>query len=164
LFPPDFVGRAYSQNNPYFAEAASPVELCCFPRDGFERLLKEFPGLEHRLFERTLNELDSAREWMVLLGRKTAQEKVASFLFLLAKRSLMIGCAHAPSPTQAAFELPLTRADIADYLGLTIETVSRQITRLKAQGQINLMDTLHISVPNIAALGDVAGLDSPVTD
>jgi len=49
LFAPDFVGRAYSENNPYFAEAATAVELCCFPRDSFESLLREFPGLEHRL-------------------------------------------------------------------------------------------------------------------
>ena len=160
LFAPDFVGRAYSENNPYFAEAATEVELCCFPRDSFEALLKEFPGLEHRLFERTLDELDSAREWMVLLGRKTAQEKVASFLFLLAKRARMIGCAHTPATENEIFELPLTRADIADYLGLTIETVSRQITKLRAQGHISLVDTQHISVPNIDALCDVAGLEN----
>lgn len=161
LFAPDFVGRAYSQNNPYFAEAATAVELCCFPRDRFEALLKEFPGLEHRLFERTLNELDSAREWMVLLGRKTANEKVASFLYLLAKRAMLTGCPHQAAPaTNAFFELPLSRADIADYLGLTIETVSRQITKLRMQGQIDLVNTQHISVPSIRALSNAAGLDS----
>ena len=85
-FAPDFLGRAYGSENPFFAEAATDVELCCFPRDGFERLLKEFPGLEHRLFEHTLSELDAAREWMLLLGRKTAEEKVASFLLMIANR------------------------------------------------------------------------------
>lgn len=161
LFAPDFVGRAYSQKNPYFAEAATAVELCCFPRDRFETLLKEFPGLEHRLFERTLNELDSAREWMVLLGRKTANEKVASFLYLLAKRAMMTDRPDQAAPsTSVLFELPLSRADIADYLGLTIETVSRQITKLRTHGQIELVNTQHISVPNIHALSHAAGLDS----
>ena len=159
LFAPDFVGRAYCETNPYFAEAATAVELCCFPRDRFEALLKEFPGLEHRLFERTLNELDSAREWMVLLGRKTATEKVASFLFLLAKRAQMTGCPHGPAAAYTLFELPLSRADIADYLGLTIETVSRQITKLRAQGHIDLVNTQQLSVPSINVLCNAAGLD-----
>ena len=161
LFAPDFVGRAYSDNNPYFAEAATDVELCCFPRDSFEAILTDFPGLEHRLFERTLDELDSAREWMLLLGRKSAQEKVASFLFLLAKRSLMTGCPHKLENAAPVFELPLTRADIADYLGLTIETVSRQITKLKTAGLINLVDTHRISVPDFDKLGNLAGQDVP---
>jgi CRP/FNR family transcriptional regulator len=161
LFAPDFVGRTYAENNPYFAEAATDVELCCFPRDAFEAVLHEYPGLEHRLFERTLDELDSAREWMLLLGRKSAQEKVASFLFLLAKRSLVTGCPHHEAPSTPVFELPLTRADIADYLGLTIETVSRQITKLKTAGLINLIDTHHMAIPDLHALCELAGQEMP---
>ena len=72
-FAPDFLGRAYGASHRYFAEAATEVELCCFPRAEFEKLLVIYPDLEHRLFERTLRELDAAREWMVLLGRKTAE-------------------------------------------------------------------------------------------
>lgn len=157
LFAPDFLGRAFSPNNPYFAEAATDVELCCFPHDGFQRLLKEFPGIEHRLFEQTLDDLDSAREWMVLLGRKTAAEKVASFLLLLARRSTVTGCPHAGAPEVPQFELPLTRADMADYLGLTIETVSRQITRLKTTGVVRLLDNRMFVVPDISALERAAG-------
>ena len=157
LFAPDFLGRAYCDDNPYYAEAATEVELCCFPRDSFEALLSECPDLEHRLFEQTLDELDSAREWMLLLGRKSAQEKIASFLYLLAKRAQMTGCAHSPSAPVPVFELPLTRADIADYLGVTIETVSRQITRLKTIGLINLIDTHHIAIPDLDALGAMSG-------
>ena len=161
LFAPDFVGRAYSRNNPYFAEAATDVELCCFPRESFEALLKEVPDLEHRLFERTLDELDSAREWMLLLGRKTAEEKVASFLCLIAKRAIMTGCPHHAAGGEPEFELPLTRADMADYLGLTIETVSRQITKLKTRGFIRLIDTHHFVVPDIHALCELAGQEPP---
>ena len=98
---------------------------------------------------------------MVLLGRKTANEKVASFLYLLAKRVMLTGCPHQTAPAaNALFELPLSRADIADYLGLTIETVSRQITKLRMQGQIDMVNTQHISVPSIRALSNAAGLDS----
>jgi CRP/FNR family transcriptional regulator len=161
LFAPDFLGRAHSSNNPYFAEAATDVELCSFPHDGFQRVLKEFPSIEHRLFEQTLDDLDAARDWMVLLGRKTATEKVASFLLLLARRSTLTGCVHTPAPAVPRFELPLTRADIADYLGLTIETVSRQITRLKTAGMIKLLENRLFVVEDMAALIKASGQDTP---
>jgi len=159
-FPPDFLGRAYGPENSYFAEAASDVELCCFPKDAFERLLRDFPGLEHRLFEHTLSELDAAREWMLLLGRKTAEEKVASFLMMIAHRVPNIGCKHSDELNFVKFELPLTRADIADYLGLTIETVSRQFTRLRSQGVIEIANKREISVPDVDALANCADQDS----
>jgi len=156
-FPPDFIGRIYSGQTPYFAEAATNVALCAFPKAGFETMVKRYPGLEHRLFENTLDELDSAREWMLLLGRKTAQEKVASLLTMIAQRAPNVGCSHMPDMNVARFTLPLTRSDIADYLGLTLETVSRQITKLKSAGIIELIDNREIIVPDIAALEDIAG-------
>lgn len=159
LFAPDFLGRAYSKNNPYSAEAASDVEICTFPHVAFERLVGEYPGLQQRLFQHTLDELDAARDWMLLLGRKTAEEKVASFLHMLARRSLMVGCSHHQAPETAQFELPLTRADMADFLGLTIETVSRQLTRLKTNHVIRLSTNRLIQVPNIERLAAVAGQD-----
>jgi CRP/FNR family transcriptional regulator len=157
LFAPDFLGRAFSKSNPYSAEAATDVEICAFPNGGFERLVSEYPGLQHRLFQHTLDELDAARDWMLLLGRKTAEEKVASFLYMLARRSLMTGCQHKNLPGTSAFELPLTRADMADYLGLTIETVSRQLTRLKTNNIIRLSTNRMIKVPDIDRLARVAG-------
>lgn len=155
-FPPDFLGRTHGQPGTYFAEAATDVELCAFPSDGFKSMLKRYPDLEHRLFENTLDELDAAREWMLLLGRKTAQEKVASLLLMISRRVLDIGCAHSEDMNFAHFTLPLTRADIADYLGLTLETVSRQMTRLKTLGVIELIDNREISVPDLRALERVA--------
>jgi CRP/FNR family transcriptional regulator len=120
-------------------------------------MVKRYPGLEHRLFENTLDELDSAREWMLLLGRKTAQEKVASLLVMIAQRAPNVGCSHTPEMNFASFTLPLTRSDIADYLGLTLETVSRQITKLKSASIIELIDNREIIVPDIEALEDIAG-------
>ena len=160
LFPPDFLGRAYSPNNPYFAEAATDVEICCFPHDAFEKLINEFPDLQSRLFERTLDELDAARDWMLLLGRKTAEEKVSSFLMLLARRSLLINCAEPQTPQPSQFELPLTRTDMADYLGLTIETVSRQLTKLKTRGLIRIVNNRLVQVPDTERLAAIAGQDS----
>ena len=160
LFAPDFLGRAYSKNNPYTAEAATDVEICTFPNAAFERLVGEYPGLQQRLFQHTLDELDAARDWMLLLGRKTAEEKVASFLYMLARRSLLTGCVHKANPGAAAFELPLTRSDMADYLGLTIETVSRQLTRLKTSNVVRLSTNRLIMVPDLDRLANAAGQDN----
>ena len=153
LFPPDFLGRAYKNYSSNFAEAATDVELCCFQHDRFEGMLKKFPNLKQKLFETTLNELDAAREWMVLLGRKTAEEKVADLLVMIAKRSALVGCTNLGG----FVELPITRADMADYLGLTIETVSRQFTRLKTMKLINIIDKRHIEIPDLDALAQLAG-------
>ncbi len=157
LFPPDFLGRAFRDENPYFAEAATDVEICVFPGSNFERLITEFPGLEHRLFQYTLAELDACQEWMLLLARKSAEERVASFLLMVARRAARIGCAgDAKDKNDVRFQLPLARVDIADYLGLTIETVSRQITKLRTKRTIELIGTREIRVPDLAQLESMA--------
>jgi CRP/FNR family transcriptional regulator len=100
---------------------------------------------------------------MLLLGRKTAEEKVASFLYMLARRSMVTSCAHKGAADSAAFELPLTRADMADYLGLTIETVSRQLTRLKTSNVVRLNTNRLITVPNLQRLAQSAGQDGAMS-
>lgn len=146
-FAPDLLGRLFANESRVSAEAASDVDLCVVPKLALENLVRENPALEHRIMLQTLRELDEARDWMVTLGRKTAQEKVASFLYLIASHI---------DPTQGepctSFELPLSRADIGDFLGLTIETVSRQMSKLKADGVIELTTHRHIAVPDLARL------------
>jgi CRP/FNR family transcriptional regulator, anaerobic regulatory protein len=156
LFAPDFVGRAFGPNSPYHAEAATDVGLCIFPKDRFERVLRDHPALEHRLFERTLSDLDASREWMLLLARKTAAEKVASFLLMLAKRAPRRCCQLSGKAEAVRIELPLSRYEIADCLGLTFETVSRQMTRLKSSGVIDLLSYREIAIPDMARLANIA--------
>ncbi|GBF27915.1 nitrogen fixation regulation protein FixK [bacterium MnTg02] len=157
LLPPDFLGRAFSKSNPYFAEAATKVELCCFPHDKFEHMLDDFSQLKQRLLEQTLDELDSTREWMVLLGRKTAEERVASLFLMLANRWMKTDCAHQSGQQQEVFELYLKRDEIADFLGLTYETVCRQISVLRKSGVVQFSGTRRFSVPNLDALAEIAG-------
>ena len=140
-FAPDFLGRLFGADSKLTAEAASDVELCSVPKAALERMVADNPALEHRLMQQTLRELDEAREWMVTLGRKTAAEKVASFLCLIATHS-----DPGAGEGQLAFDLPLTRGDIADFLGLTIETVSRQLTRLRADKVIEITGTRRVQV------------------
>ena len=147
-FAPDFLGRPFKSESDVRAEAATGVSLCSFPKVTVERMMKEAPALEQRLLRQTLKELDEAREWMVTLGRKTAAEKVANFLLLIARN---IDPA-APSDRKVKFNLPLTRADIADFLGLTIETVSRQLTKLRAERIIQIENNRTITVHDIARL------------
>jgi len=153
-FAPDFLGRPFKVESEINAEAATETHLCSFPKAAIERMIKSSPELEHKLYQQTLRELDEARSWMVTLGRKTAAEKVASFLLLIARH---IDPTADPDRTEAAFDLPPTRADIADFLGLTIETVSRQITKLRAEGVIRVENNRHIIVPNLERLEARAG-------
>ena len=124
------------------------MTICSFPKSILDRLIAENPDLEHRLLQQALNELDEAREWMVTLGRKTAREKIASFLYLIASQF------DAGSST---FQLPLSRSDIADFLGLTTETVSRQFTRLRQSGVIEVEQRRRITILDIDRLLDETG-------
>lgn len=151
-FAPDFLGRLNAEENAVSAEAASHVNLCRVPKAALERMVKSNPALAERLMAQTLRELDEAREWMVTLGRKTAAEKVASFLLLIAT--------HLDPEAEGdsrRFDLPLSRADIADFLGLTIETVSRQLSRLKTDGIVSIVANRHIEVPRLSKLRACCG-------
>jgi CRP/FNR family transcriptional regulator, anaerobic regulatory protein len=148
-FAPDFLGRPFKVESAINAEAATDVSLCSFPKVAIERMMKSSTELEHRLYQQTLKELDEAREWMVTLGRKTAAEKIASFLLMIARH---IDPTADPDRESASFDLPLTRADIADFLGLTIETVSRQFTKLRADGIISIENNRHVTVPRLSRL------------
>lgn len=152
-FAPDFLGRLFGDESPVTAEAASDVELCVVPKPALERMIAETPALGQRLMQQTLRELDDARDWMVTLGRKTAAEKVASFLLLIAEHSNP----ERDDSEPIRFDLPLSRSDIADFLGLTIETVSRQVTKLKADGVIRLEGLREVEVTNLERLRDLAG-------
>ena len=122
LVPGDFLGLAFGRTYVYTAEAITAVAACRFQRSRFMELLEELPALEREILGRTSNELAAAQQQMLLLGRKTARERLASFLADLAERSDADG---------GPLELPMGRADIADHLGLTIETVSRTFTGLR---------------------------------
>lgn len=158
LLPSDFLGRPGRAVAPYDVTANSDLTLCCFRRKPFERILDDMQHVAQRLLEMTLDELDTAREWLLILGRKTAREKIASFLTIIARREAALG--QAEPENGARFELPLTREAMADYLGLTLETVSRQISALKRDGVIVLEGNRRILVPDFEALVAESGEDA----
>jgi CRP/FNR family transcriptional regulator, anaerobic regulatory protein len=155
LFASDFIGRPLRPVAPCEAVAVTEVRMCLFRRSQFEEILSSNQSLGRRLLEMTLDELDAAREWMLLLGRKSAREKVASFLMILARRAALLE--KRSIRDTALFQIPLSREAIAEYLGLTIETVSRQLTALRKDGIIELQGARSVSVRNFAALAVLAG-------
>jgi CRP/FNR family transcriptional regulator len=150
LFPGDFIGSPTQETTHCFAEALTPVELCVFPFPAIQRLIREMPNLERRLLKLANEDLDLAQEWMLLLGRKTAQERLATFLLLLAQKARARGVAEGP------IDLPMNRSEIADYLGLTIETVSRQFSKLKASGHIRVAHNSEVTIRNLEGLTEIA--------
>ena len=132
----------------YTAEAITDVTVCRYKRAALERLIDEAPGFAKRLLTVTSHELRAAQDQMLLLGRKTAVEKVASFLLVMAERE------NADDTDEV--EVPMTRSDIGDYLGLTFETVSRTLTKLKQDGLIALPARGHITIRSRDRLEELA--------
>jgi CRP/FNR family transcriptional regulator len=151
LYPADFVGQPYAEQTEFTITALTDVELCVFPRLGFRRVLEDHARMEQLLLQRTLRALSDARGRMLTLARKSAEERVAGFLLDMAARAGATGCRATPGGPMT-FDLPLTRGQIADVLGLTIETVSRQMTKLKGAGVIALPGGRAVTIADQEAL------------
>jgi CRP/FNR family transcriptional regulator, anaerobic regulatory protein len=128
MHPGDFVGIALDNEYAFTAEALEPTQLCSFPGSRFDGFAEANPELERELYRLAAHEAAAAQQQFVLLGRKTAAERVASFFVSLAERS-----EKRQGRVASAIRLPMSRSDIADYLGLTKETVSRVISMMKRQ-------------------------------
>jgi CRP/FNR family transcriptional regulator len=146
LQPGDFCGIATDGTYAYSAEALEPTEICSMPRRKLEAVFARHPELERRLLAIISHELSVAQDQMLLLGRKTAAERLAAFLLRQSERNTRIGWPADP------VHLAMSRADIADYLGLTIETVSRTFTKLKEEGAIRLPSKSVVELANRARL------------
>ena len=151
LYPGEFFGQPYAGANDFSAVALTETELCVFPRPAFERVLADHQRMERLLLRRTLDSLNEARGRMLVLARKSAGEKVAGFLLDMAARADETGCRTLPGGP-VTFDLPLTRGQIADVLGMTIETVSRQLTKMKAGGLIGLPGGRTVTIHDRSAL------------
>jgi CRP/FNR family transcriptional regulator len=153
LYPSDFVGQPSAGLTPFSVTALTDCRLCLYPRAAFERLLDDHLAMERLLLRRTMAALDIARARMLLLSRGTAGEKLASFLLEMADR---LGAANKD---QIIIDLPLSRGQIADLLGLTVETVSRQMTHFRAAGHIDLPGGRGLIIRDRAAL-DACTMDA----
>lgn len=156
VYAGDFLGIASAGIHSFSAEAVSEVSLCRFPRRKLYSLFDRYPALQTRLLGIATDELTAAQDQMLLLGRKSASEKLASFLLSLAKRMAPRGAEDDDAVFANAVPVPMNRGDIADYLGLTVETVSRTLSRLKKSGHIAITDPHHITIAQPEELQNIA--------
>ncbi|MBV8537015.1 MAG: helix-turn-helix domain-containing protein [Alphaproteobacteria bacterium] len=150
LMPGDFFGFAEGRNYAHAVEAVADVTLVRYSRRGFEAVLEQDPRAGRHFLGLVCKALSATQDQLLLLGRKSALERMASFLVALSDR---IGADHKPG---AEFDLPMNRSDVADYLGLTIETVSRLVTRLRSLGVIDTPDAHRIVILKRDALEDLS--------
>jgi CRP-like cAMP-binding protein len=145
LFPGDFVGLNDGQMRSTTADALCDTILVRCSRRQFDSRLEADRNLGRVILSVLTGGLSSAQERMLLLGRKSAAERVASFLLMMADRA-----------GGDAVELPMTRGDIADYLGLTVETISRTISQFKARKFIRAEGATTLQIERRGALEELA--------
>jgi CRP/FNR family transcriptional regulator len=151
-FPSDFVGRPFSDGTGLVAEAATDLDVCSFSGPTFEGLMQTHSDLERTILRRTLDDLDAAREWMFMIARKTAEERVASLLVLIARKMTDGLDGNVKAGAEIEVDLPLSRTEIADCLGLRLETVSRQFASLRTEGIIATGRRRGLKVCDLAEL------------
>ncbi len=142
----DYLGLESDDKYRCSAEAVTDATLIKYSRSAVERMLDQHPGLRRHLIDLVSAELSEAQTQMMWLGRKTAVERLASFLLAMAERQ----------GDGDRISLPMTRTDVADHLGLSTETVSRTFTEMKTKGFIRLVGLDGVAVRNRAALEDLA--------
>jgi CRP/FNR family transcriptional regulator len=138
--PGDIVGLVHEKHHAFSAETIVETGLCALSRADIEQVVRTDPGLMRRLYAISAQSLSHAYAQMLLLGRKTALEKVASFLLHLSERQVEAGLPASP------IYLPMSGMDIADHLGLRVETVSRCLTRLRSMGLVGATREQRIDI------------------
>ena len=151
IHPAGFVGELFAPSAHHDIVALTDCELCVFPRAQYEQALQRFPALGRALLHRTGEALTESRELLAAVGGRSAGQRVAGFLMSLARAANDTECHSATE-----FDLVLTRGEIASLLGLTIETVSRQLTKLEKEGVIRRRAARGILIADAARLGKLA--------
>jgi CRP/FNR family transcriptional regulator, anaerobic regulatory protein len=146
FLPGDFVALSAEDAYRFTAEAVTETKLMRYPRHSVEQMTEAQPRLNRCLLDLLCRSLSAAQQQMLLLGRKNAVERMASFLLMMADRV----------SDGESVSLPMTRSDIADHLGLTTETVSRIFGQLKSQRVIQLKGASEVLVKDIDALEELA--------
>ena len=161
LMPGDFFGFADGTNYTHTVEAVADVTVVRYSRRGFEAVLDRDPRAGRHFLGLVCRALTASQDQLLLLGRKSALERMATFLLALSDR-MGADCEAAPGP-DVEIDLPMNRTDVADYLGLTIETVSRLVTRLRSQKIIDTPDAHRVVILKRDALEILSAGEMQVT-
>jgi CRP/FNR family transcriptional regulator len=150
LFPGDFLGLADNESYAYSAEAVTGCTLLRYPFARLRQLMAAYPELEHKLCAIARHELAEAQDQILLLGRKTARERVASFLLQMLERATRRGL------DGGRIAVPMTREDMGDYLGMATETISRILTEFRNEGMISSENAKDLMLKRPDALQRIA--------
>jgi CRP/FNR family transcriptional regulator len=150
MFTGQFVGIPSDAAYHFSVEALTDAEVCRFDRRKLEQVIVKYPGVEKGYRTGAARQLEQAYEHAYALGRRTAMERIAAFLLDLRASS-------CPKSATGVLKLPMTRGDIADFLGLTLETVSRGFSRLKSLGVIRLPSAQEVEIRDAERLRALAG-------
>ena len=148
LFPGDYFSFLELEQHSFTAEAVSDVVVTCYPQRQLEALSKETPALRKKFLAMLSQRVLDLQEHLVTLGRQTAKERVASFLVLLSHR---VGCED-----DNMVDVQMSRQDIADYLGLRIETVCRVLSDLKRAGMVDIPNQHQLILKDVEGLSELA--------
>lgn len=159
LTPSHLCGRPFVGPNDYRIEVLAPSELYCFPRDMLEALLKDEPQAENIFLNELLDEIDAARQWLILISGRQVLHRVAAFMALLARRAQIW-----QEREVVTVELPLSRTNIAELLGTRPETLSRTIHKIADMGVLRIVMPNVFEVFDIAALEEMADQDAVLND
>jgi CRP/FNR family transcriptional regulator len=149
-YPGDMIGLGAMGEHANNALATSRTRIRCIPVAVLHRTIRDNAQLGLKLYEAVSRELSAARELLFTVCQRTATERIAAFLLALSRRS------ERNNEDALEFVLPMTRVDIADFLGLTIETVSRTFTKLRTEGVIDLSQSVLVTIADIERLKDLA--------
>jgi len=152
LYPGDFFGTYRNNKYNYSAEAIGDLRTCVFDQKTLDKYMDQNPVLAKELINQTSYELTLAQDRMTVMGRLNAIEKIANFLINISNQRKRIGWPSNP------ISLSMTRQDIADYLGLTIETVSREISKLKSSNIIKIISSKQLFINDFEKLGQISKL------
>ncbi len=153
----DMFGRVLHRRSNFDIEAATDARLCCFDRRALEDLLSRDPALERLFLVNVLDELDAAREWIILLGCRRVSERLAAFLLILCRRSADAERVVSGSNDRIRVHVPIGRADLANYLGTRAETISRAVHALADEGIIAILDPHTFDILDLPGLIARAG-------
>jgi len=158
LFRDNFVGLSATDTYFFTVEAVTPAQVVCRPRSVLENRLVQDPVAERAFLNMVFRVLENTLDLVYSLGQLTAHERLAAFLLYLRHRQKLADKLDDDAPQLAMVGLPMSRQDIADFLGLKKETVSRSFTELDNRGLIARPDNFHAQILNLSGLRELAGI------
>lgn len=157
LVDDDMFGRSADLPLEYSVEAATDAEVLTFRRAPFEALLQQCPELDRLVLQRILNELDRARDWMIILANPHVRGRLAGFLMMLCTRYPTIDHVLRIGRSSVTIKVPISRTDLAHLLGTRTESISRALHALAADGSIVIRRPDVIEVRDLVALAAETG-------